>query len=186
MWGKVVPRVTFKSHRLKAKWDCSTHSETVYVYSYKKRDIFECICYLTIHISKHVPVIRCHSRSSSLPACRLWSHHLLHFWNASWKSFSIRVSSTLCDSVCVSSMVSNRRPFSFNFIFENRKNSQGAKSGEYSGWGMTAILFFARNFWVRTDMWEGALSWWSSQVCSRQNLGWCLRSFSRSRHKMSQ
>ena len=45
-------------------------------------------------------------------------------------------------SVCISSVVSNRRPFSFNFIFGNRKNSQGAKSGEFGGWGMTAILFF--------------------------------------------
>jgi hypothetical protein len=32
-------------------------------------------------------------------------------------------------------VVSNRRPFSFNFIFRNRKNSHGAKSGEYGGWG---------------------------------------------------
>jgi hypothetical protein len=30
----------------------------------------------------------------------------------------------------ISSMVSNRRPFSFNSIFGNRKKSQGAKSGE--------------------------------------------------------
>jgi len=42
----------------------------------------------------------------------------------------LSVSSTLCDSVCISSMVSNRCPFSFNFIFGNRKKSQGAKSGE--------------------------------------------------------
>jgi hypothetical protein len=64
-------------------------------------------------------------------------------------------------------MVSNRRPFSFNFIFGNRKKSQGAKSGEYVGWGMTGILFFARNCWARTEVCDGALSWWSSQVCSR-------------------
>src|SRR5215469_8080259 len=47
-------------------------------------------------------------------------------------------------------MVSNWRPFSFNFILGNRKKSQGAKSGEYGGWGITAIWFFARNCWVRT------------------------------------
>jgi hypothetical protein len=40
------------------------------------------------------------------------------------------VSSTLRSSACISSMVSNQRPFSFNFIFGNRKKSQGAKSGE--------------------------------------------------------
>jgi hypothetical protein len=28
----------------------------------------------------------------------------------------------------------------FSFIFGNRKKSQGAKSGEYSGWGIIAIL----------------------------------------------
>jgi hypothetical protein len=32
-------------------------------------------------------------------------------------------------------------PFSFNFIFENRKKSQVAKSGEYGVWGMSAIVF---------------------------------------------
>ena len=53
------------------------------------------------------------------------------------------MSSTLCNSACISSMVSNRHPLSFNFIFGNRKKSQGAKLGEYGGWGMTAILFFS-------------------------------------------
>jgi hypothetical protein len=52
------------------------------------------------------------------------------------------VSGTLCDSSCISLMVRNRRPFSLNFIFGNRKKSQGAKTGENGGWGMTAILFF--------------------------------------------
>ena len=68
-------------------------------------------------------------------------------------------------------MVSNRRPFSFNFILGNRKKSQGSKSGEYDGWGITAILFFARNLWVTTVVWDCALSWWSSQVCFHQILG---------------
>jgi hypothetical protein len=36
--------------------------------------------------------------------------------------------------------------------FGNRKKSQGAKSGEYGGWGMTAIMFFARNCWVRMQV----------------------------------
>jgi hypothetical protein len=67
------------------------------------------------------------------------------------------------------SVVSNWRPFSFDFILANNK-SQGAKSGEYSGWGIS-ILFFARNLWVRTAVWDGASSWWSSRVCSRQSLG---------------
>jgi hypothetical protein len=45
------------------------------------------------------------------------------------------VSSTLDDLVLISSVVSNRRPFSFNLIFGNRKKSQGDKPGEYGGWG---------------------------------------------------
>jgi hypothetical protein len=52
-------------------------------------------------------------------------------------------------------MVSKRRPFSFNFIFRNRKKSQGAKSGEYVVLGMTAIWFFARNWWVKTEVQTG-------------------------------
>jgi hypothetical protein len=39
---------------------------------------------------------------------------------------------------------------------------------------------------MRTELWDGALSWWSSQVCSRQSSGRRLRTFSRSRRKTSQ
>jgi hypothetical protein len=80
----------------------------------------------------------------------------------------------------------NGRPLSFNFIFGNRKKSQGAKLGEYGGWGMTANFYFARNCWVRTEVWDGASSCWSSQVCSRQSSGRRLRTFSRTRREMSQ
>jgi len=69
------------------------------------------------------PIGRRYTRSFHPPTCRHRSHRLLHFWNSSWKSFSVRVSSTLCDSVWISSMVLNQRPFSFNFIFGNRKKS---------------------------------------------------------------
>jgi len=92
------------------------------------------------------------------PACRHRSHRLPHFWKAFWKSFSVRVSSTFCVSAWISSMVSNRHPFSFNFILRNRKKSQGAKSGDYGGWRIRTILFYARNWWVRTAVWYGALS----------------------------
>jgi hypothetical protein len=40
----------------------------------------------------------------------------------------------------------------FDFIFGNRKKSQGSKSGDYGGWGMTAVLFSARNCWVMTKV----------------------------------
>ena len=92
------------------------------------------------------------------------------FWMVPGSPF-LSVSSTLCDSACIPSVVSNRRPCSFNFSFQNRKKSQGAKSGEYGGWGIIAILFFTRNWWVRTEVWDGALFWWSSQVCFRQSWG---------------
>jgi hypothetical protein len=68
-------------------------------------------------------------------------------------------------------MVSTRRPFSLNFVFGSRKKSQGVNSGECGVWGMTAISYFARNCWVRTEVWEGALSWWSCQVRSRHSSG---------------
>ena len=97
------------------------------------------------------PIGRRHPRSSSLSTCRHRSHRLLHFWNAFWKSFSIRVSSTLRFGLYLLIGI-KRHPFSFSFIFGNRKKSQGAKSGEYGGWGMTAILVFVRNCWVRTEV----------------------------------
>jgi hypothetical protein len=62
------------------------------------------------------------------------------------------VSSTLGDCVWISSVVSNWGSFGFNFMFGNRKKSQGAKSGEYGGWGMPAIFWFAINYWVRTEV----------------------------------
>jgi hypothetical protein len=51
---------------------------------------------------------------------------------------------------------------------------------------MTAIFYFSINRWVRTVVWDGALSWWSIQFCSRQSSGRRLRTFSRSRRKTSQ
>jgi hypothetical protein len=38
------------------------------------------------------------------------------------------------------------------YYFGKRKKLQGAKSGEYGGWGMTAILYSARNCWVRKEV----------------------------------
>jgi hypothetical protein len=36
---------------------------------------------------------------------------------------------------------------------------------------MTTILYFAGNCWVRTEVWDEALSWWHSQDCSHQVRG---------------
>jgi hypothetical protein len=54
----------------------------------------------------------------------------------------LSMSSILCDSAWISSVVSNRGPFRFNLIFGHRKNSQGAKSGEYGGWGDDSHFVF--------------------------------------------
>jgi hypothetical protein len=63
------------------------------------------------------------------------------------------VSSTPCDSAWISSLVSNQRPFNFNFIFlEIGRSHRVPNQGEYSGWGMTAILCLAGHCWVRTDV----------------------------------
>jgi hypothetical protein len=42
--------------------------------------------------------------------------------------------------------------FQLQFGFGNRKKSQGAKSGKYGGLGMAAILYLARDYWVRTEV----------------------------------
>ena len=41
--------------------------------------------------------------------------------------------------------VSNRRPFIRSFSLGKRKKPQGVRSGEYGGWGITVMLFLAKN-----------------------------------------
>jgi hypothetical protein len=65
----------------------------------------------------------------------------------------------------------------------NMKKSQDAKSGSTVGGWWQPFCISPRNCWVRTEAWDTALSWWSSQVCSRQSSGRRLRTFSRSRRK---
>ena len=74
------------------------------------------------------PIGRRHPRSSSLPRVDTGPTVSSIFGTLPGSPFLL-VSSSLCDSACISSMLSNRRPFSFNFIFGNRKKSQGANSG---------------------------------------------------------
>jgi hypothetical protein len=124
------------------------------------------------------PIGRRHPRSSFLP----------HVDISSTSNFgTVPVSplpsecQAVCDSSWISSLVSNRRPFSYSFIFRNtRKGSHGANPGEYGGSGMTAICISPE-----TAGWEGALSLWSSYVCSGQCSGLRLRTFCHSRRKTS-
>ena len=59
------------------------------------------------------PIGRRHPRSCSLPHVGHRSHRLLHFWNASWESFCIRVSSPLCDSYLEKFIFKNNLPYFF-------------------------------------------------------------------------
>jgi hypothetical protein len=72
---------------------------------------------------------RQHPRSSSLPHVETGPTASSIFGTLPVSSF-LSMSSTLCDSAWISSMISNRRPFSFNFIFGNRKNSGCQIRGE--------------------------------------------------------
>jgi hypothetical protein len=93
------------------------------------------------------PIGRHNPRSSSLPRVDTVSS----IFGTLPRSPFLSECQALCDSAWISSVVSNRRPFSFIFIFGNRKKPQGAKSGGYGGLGMTAILYFFRNCWARME-----------------------------------
>ena len=78
--------------------------------------------------------------------CQRFLQSSKHFWYA---LFGMPLSS-LSDSVFISSIVAKRRPFMGLFNLGNRKKSQGAKSGEYDGWGIIAVLFLGKK--LRTRM----------------------------------
>jgi hypothetical protein len=46
----------------------------------------------------------------------------------------------------MSSILEKRQPFEVFFIFGNKKKSHVAIYGEYRGWGMTTVLFLAKNY----------------------------------------
>ena len=83
-------------------------------------------CYIPQSPSKYSPFARI-QRSQRF--CYAWKHP--------WKSLFGIVSSTRCVSSWISSMVSNLRLFIRSFSLGKRKKSQGARSGEYGGWGIT-------------------------------------------------
>ena len=100
-----------------------------------------------------------HLQSTPLFARIQRSQRFCHAWKHPWKSLFGILSSTRCDSSWISSMVSNLRPFIRSFRLGKRKKSQGARSGEYGGWGTTVMLFLAKNCETLKDLWAGALSW---------------------------
>ena len=99
--------------------------------------------------------------------CQRFFQSSKHFWNA---LLGIALSSS-SDAALISSIVANRRPFIGLFNLGKRKKSQGAKSGEYGGWGMMIVLFLAKKLLTSNDVCAGALSWCRIHECSFHTSG---------------
>jgi hypothetical protein len=77
-------------------------------------------------------------------------------------SCSLRVFSNACNSASITSVTSKWRPFSFIFYRGNTN----------VGWvGETVMLFLVKNFLVKKEVWDCALSWRNSQFFCHQSLG---------------
>jgi hypothetical protein len=85
-------------------------------------------------------ICRHHPRISSLPHVDTGPTVSSVFGNVPGKPFLSEVQG-LCDSAWISSMVSNRHPFSFSFIFEigrsHRVPNQGRTEGFFVGGNLT-------------------------------------------------
>ena len=80
----------------------------------------------------------------------------------------------------MSSVASNRSPFSSFLSLENRK-SHGARPGEYGGCCNWAVPCLAKNCCTRCEVCAGALSWCRIQSPSRHFSGRFRRTDSRKR-----
>ena len=134
------------------------------------RKIFICLWIYMLSPSKKSPL-------DIINLCQHFFQSSKHFWYA---LFGISLSS-LSDSVFISSIVAKRRPFMGLFNLGNRKKSQGAKSGEYGGWGMITLLFLAKKLRTSNDEWAGALSWCKSHELFFHKSGRFFRIASRKR-----
>ena len=92
-----------------------------------------------------------YSPSDIIHLCQRFFQSSKHFW---YSFFGMSLSS-LNDSVFICSTVAKRRPFMGLFNLGNRKKSQGAKFGEYGGWGMITVFFLAKKLWISNDEWAG-------------------------------
>jgi len=105
----------------------------------------------------------------AIQSCRLQStslcmHHFQRFLNVlkhSWKAVLGVLIKCASEFVLIASIDSKERPFSVDLSFRNRKNSAGARSGEYGGCGRTVVACLAKKSWKRNDECEGALSCWN-------------------------
>jgi hypothetical protein len=100
--------------------------------------------------------------------------HQWHFLNAYWKSCSVSVFSTACDSASITSFVSKWWSFTFIFDLGNRK----------IGWvGDDSYVVSLQSFLLKNEVWDDALSWCKCQFFCRQISWRSLRTFPRSRRK---
>jgi hypothetical protein len=100
------------------------------------------------------PIGRHHPRSSSLPHVDMVSNVSSIFETFPGGPFML-----VCQALSEFRFASPQRyqtgvlSTSISFLETGRGHrSQGANSGEYGGWGMTAILSFTKNFWVGTEV----------------------------------
>jgi len=63
------------------------------------------------------------------------SQRFFQFWNAFWNVFCVMARRSRVEFSSISSTVWNRRPFSEDFNFGNKKTSAGAISGKWGGIG---------------------------------------------------
>jgi hypothetical protein len=75
--------------------------------------------------------------------------------------------------------------FQLQFQFLKYEEVTGCQIRGVRWVGDKSNFVFRQKLVVRAEVWDGALSWWSSQVCSRQSWGQYLPTFSRIRRKTS-
>jgi hypothetical protein len=85
------------------------------------------------------------------------------FWTFPGSPFLSVCQAHLCDSACISSMITNRRPFSFNFIFGIARSHRVPNQGSTVGGGWQPFFFLPETAgWGRKS--DTARSWKSPQV----------------------
>lgn len=126
MWGKVAPYIRFKTPRLKAKWDCSTKYETVYIY-FDKMYIWmylllknSCIktCYKSYNLSifEHSVLVHVHFFSFCISA---WISLLIYFQTfiqSVWETniiFPVQWQISVCQNLVYCAMIKpyNKQPW---------------------------------------------------------------------------
>ena len=77
-------------------------------------------------------------------------------------------------------------PSSEASVWGRGKSHRGPERGEYGGWGITVMLFLAKNCETLKNLWAGALSWWIMRFWFCHFCGLLGRTFSRNLLRTSQ